>query len=278
MRDVGDVGATGRPDERTLDAYWRELVTASMLGTDRRDPPSPPPGPVADLVADAQRPDGATRMLAEVAAVAAVRRAAFAPAPPADALQPPEPDARPWCPAAAVATWREIVAEWPVLEDEWVLAVLEQGWRLPPDALVELLQRHGRDTVRRARVMLAGGSVAGWLVAHVEGLQVATGRQASAEAVTSLPDLPISPELAELVHRDAHTVATRLAHGFESGEFAAPDRAVLVNLLARCRPAVLLDVADALARTRVGQALALADLAGLRHRALTELAAPPARP
>ena len=31
------------------------------------------------------------------------------------------------------------MAEWPVLEDEWVLAVIERGMRLPPDVLVALL-------------------------------------------------------------------------------------------------------------------------------------------
>ena len=35
------------------------LVTAAMLGTDRRDPPEPPPGPVADLVAAAVVAGGA---------------------------------------------------------------------------------------------------------------------------------------------------------------------------------------------------------------------------
>ena len=32
--------------EAVLDTHWRELVTVAMLGTDRRDPPAPPPGPV----------------------------------------------------------------------------------------------------------------------------------------------------------------------------------------------------------------------------------------
>jgi hypothetical protein len=275
MSTDGGVAASG------LDDYWRELVTAAMLGTDRRDPPGPPPGPVADLVADAQRPDGASRMLASVAAVAAARRAAFVPGPSVDLLQPPDAaahelaDARPWCSQASVSTWREIVANWSVLEDEWLLTVVEAGSSLPPDALVELLVRHRADAGRRARVMLAAGPVGPWLVIHVPELGARTQRSVSAEAVTSLPELPMSPELAELATLDAHTVAARLAGGFEAGRFGPPDRAVLVNLIARCRPAVLLDVADALEHTGVGHALALADLARLRHRMLTELGVTP---
>ena len=46
---------------------------------------------------------------------------------------------------------------------------------------------------------------------------------------------------------------------------------MLVNLVARCRPAVLLDAAVTLERTHVGLALAVADLARLRHRMLTDL-------
>jgi hypothetical protein len=258
-----------------LDDFWRELVTAAMLGTDRRDPPEPPAGPLADLVADALRPDGASRMLVTVAAVAAARRAGFVPGRPSDLLQPPDADPRPLCPTAAVATWRQIVADWAVLEDEWTITLVEQGYRLPADALVELLARHRNDGVRRARVMIAGGPVARWLTGHVPELASGSQRSVDAEAVATVPELPIPPELDDLLRSDAHTMSTHLAHGFDAGRFGPPDRAVLVNLLARCRPAVLLDVADALTRTGVGQALALADLARLRHRMLTELGATP---
>lgn len=255
------------------DRYWRELVTAAMLGTDRRDPPQPPPGPLADLVADTVRPDGAARMLAAVGAIAAVRRASFVPGPVAPPLQPPDDDRRPWCSPEAVATWRRIVADWSVLEDEWVLTVVERGLALPPDALVELLLRHRGDGVRRARVMLAGGARARWLVEHLPALAATGGRPVSAEQVAGLPVLPIPPDLEPLVSADAHTVSQRLAHGFDRGEFGPPDRAVLVNVVARCRPAVLVDTAERLERTGVGQALALADLARLRHRGLSELGA-----
>jgi hypothetical protein len=266
---------TVRDDAPSLDEHWAELVTAALLGTDRRDPPDPPPGPVADLVDDTVRADPASRLLADVGAVAAARRAAFVPGPPTDPLQPPEPDPRPWCGRAAVTTWREIASEWAVLEDEWVVTLIEQGLRLPPDALVELLLRHRGDAVRRARVALAGGPLARWLVDHVPELAATTGASASADAVASVPELPVPPDLAELLGADAHSFVERLVPGFEDGAFGPSHRAVLVNLIARCRPAVLLDAADALERTHAGLALALADLACLRHRMLVELGVDP---
>lgn len=254
-----------------LDATWHQLVTAALLGTDRRPPPIPADGPVGDLVADAVRPNDAARMLAAVAAVAAARRSAFVPGPALPALRPPRRDDRPWCSADCVSTWRTVVAEWPVLEDEWVLAVIDGGLAVPPDAAAELLLRHRSDTVRRARAALAVGPVAAWLGEHVPGLAPATGGTAPVEAVTSLPDLPVPPDLAELLSADAHTFVRRLVPGVAGGTFGRSHRAVLVNLLARCRPAVLVETADAFEGTGVGLALALADLARLRARMLAEL-------
>ena len=88
--------------------------------------------------------------------------------------------------------------------------------------------------------------------------------------MTSLPDLAVPPELAELLTVDAHTFVSGWCR-VRVVDFGAAHQAVLVNLLARCRPAVLLDAAEALDRTGVGLGLALADLARLRHRMLTTL-------
>ena len=33
----------------SVDVYWQQMVTAALLGTDRRDPPVPPDGGLADL-------------------------------------------------------------------------------------------------------------------------------------------------------------------------------------------------------------------------------------
>jgi len=257
--------------EPILDAYWRELVTVALLGTDRREPPAAPPGPLADTIADTVRLDDGSQLIAAVAVVTAARRAAFMPLAAAPPLHPPEPDRRPFCIAIATHSWRQIISEWSVLEDEWLLTVLERGWRLPPDVLVELLIRHRHDPVRRARSMLVGGPTARWVVEHVDQLASGSANTPAADAVTTLPELAMPPELAELASADAHTFVRRLLPGFETGEYGAAHRAVLVNLLARCRREVLPGAAAALALVGSGLALALADLARLRHRMLVEL-------
>ena len=262
MTDVDDL----------LDSHWRELVTAALLGTERRTPPRPPIAPVADVVDDSVLADDAARMLATVSTVIAARRAAFVPLAPADRLQPPATgDQRPMTPAVASVTWRTIVAEWPVLEDEWLLTVIGNGYRLAPDVLVAALLRHRGDPVRRARAALAGGSISAWLVDHVEGLAAGSGRTASAAAVTSLPDLAIPPDLAELVALDAHTFVNRLVPRFQTGEFGPAHRAVLTNLFARCRPEVLLDTAEALESLGTTLTLPFAELCRLRHTMLEQL-------
>src|SRR3954454_15583944 len=103
----------------TVASYWRDIVTVALLGTDRRDPPVPPPGALADLAADDPRPTASQRLLQQVSACAVARRAGVLPAAAAPTLATPDDDARPITPPAASATWRRIVADWPVLEDEW---------------------------------------------------------------------------------------------------------------------------------------------------------------
>jgi hypothetical protein len=102
-------------------------------------------------------------------------------------------------------------------------------------------------------------------------LAATTRKSAPAEAVAELPELPVPPELAHLLTADAHTFVRRLAKGFDAGEFGAPHRAVLINLFARCRPAVLANAASTFSRANVGLALALGDVAVLRGRMLSEL-------
>ena len=259
-----------------LDRYWSDLVTVALLGTDRRDPPEAPVGLLADLIDDTLHEAPAQRMLAAVSAGATARRSAFVADPPCDRLAPPEPDPRPLCPAAAASTWRYVVAEWPVLEDEWVLTVIERGLRLPPDVLVALLARHRTDATRLARAAIAAGPVARWVTEHVPELAPRTSARVDADAVLSVPPLAVPPELADLLGADAHTFASTLRPAFDAGRFGASHRAVLVNLFARCRPEVLDEAATALSAVdpmspSAGLALALADLARTRSRMLVEI-------
>lgn len=259
-----------------LDRYWSDLVTVALLGTDRRDPPEAPDGLLADLIDDTVRESRSQRMLAAVSAGAAARRAGFAAGQPCARLAPPEPDPRPACTAVAAATWRYIVAEWPVLEDEWVLTVIERGMRLPADVVVALLIRHRTDATRLARAAVAAGPVARWVIEHVPEVAPRTSARVDADALMSVPPLAVPPELAELLVADAHTFSSALGSAFQSGRFGAAHRAVLVNLVARCRPEVLDETSSALGALdpmspSAGLALSLADLARTRRRMLRQL-------
>lgn len=275
------------PDNRAshtiadVDTLWRELVTTALLGSDRREPPDPG-GPIGELVADAVRHDASSRMLATVAACVAVRRAGVRPGVPTEPLQPPEPDDRPACTPAAVARWHHIISSWPVLEDEWILTCIEQGWRVAAELAPALLRRHRRHAVRRARAAVAVGPTAAWLVQHVPDLD-AVGQArpltpVEIEQLGELPDLPIPPELTGLLDATGSEVGGAVAIGLENGAFGEPHRAVLVNLLARCVPGGLVDIADVLDAVDLrspGRALAisLGDLATTRARMLDELSA-----
>lgn len=270
--------------------HWTELLTVALLGTDRREPPDPPGGEVADLVADAMRADPARRLLADVAATTVLRRAAFMAGPPVDRLRPPVADPRPECPASAVVTWKYLVAEWPVLIDEWLATVVESGWRLPPDVAVHALRTSRADPDRRARSVRAAGPLARWLEDHVpelaaSGTSGAAGRSggpstsgagASEVPLSPLPQLAIPPDLVPLLRADPNAFLAVAVPEFDAGRVGAAHRAVWANVIARCRSDVLAPFVAALeaidpSSPSSGIAHLLADLARTRHRMLTDL-------
>lgn len=263
------------PGAPSLDAHWRELVTVALLGTDRREPPEPA-GPVGELVADTARSSPSERMLGQVAATVAVRRAAVVPAAPAPLLAAPDDDDRRECLPSAVARWHHITASWPVLEDEWMLALIGNGWRLARELVPAALRRHRADPVRHARVCVATGSSADWLIEHVPALGATRGAVVGPEALASLPELPISPELLDLVDADGHALGRALANGIENGDLGHAHRGVLTNLVARVDPSTLdgliehLEAVDPMS-PGAGRASALTDLARTRRRMLDEL-------
>ena len=274
---AADLGGSSGP---TVTDHWHELVTVSLLGTDRREPPPAPPGPLADVVADALRETASGRMLAHVAATTVARRAGLLPGAPVPPPVPPAADDRPSVPPAAARRWRVLVVEWPVLEDEWLLTVERRGWRLPPDVLVGLLRRHRTDAARRGRVERVGGPVVPWLLEHQPELAGPAGSARSARpddlGLDGLPALAVAAELLALLDAAPGAVAASVAHGFRGGAYTLAHRNVLVNFVARCRTDALSPLAEALrhldpALTTGGIAHSLADLADTRRLMLEEL-------
>jgi hypothetical protein len=217
---------------------WTELVTVGLLGTDRRDPPPLPPGPLADTVADALRPTPQGRLLAAVAGATVARRCGATPLPPRPALLPPPPDDRPLLHPTAVARWRRIVTDWPVLEPEWLAVAAARGWRPAPDVLVAMLRRHQRSPLLASAVIAWGGSLATWLIEHVADLGPA-GVAAPTSAFADVRPLPVPAEVEPLLHGTADALATAVTSGLRSGTYRWSHRAVLLNVVARMDAASL---------------------------------------
>jgi hypothetical protein len=263
----------------TMHDHWSTMVTVALLGTDRRDPPTPPDGGLADLAADHPQPTPSQRLLQQVSATTVVRRAGVMPGPTAPLLAQAPVDLRPVTTPATTASWHRMVSHWPVLDDEFTLAVVARGRRLAPELVPVVLQRHRSDAVRHARSRVAAGPLAEWLIDQLPRLACVSRKSPSPEALAELPELPITPELVPLLSAPPAQAAAAVAGGLSSGDYAVSHRAVLVNFVARVQPASLPALATALdrvdpSRPTIGLAFALAGLARLRHQLLTELELP----
>jgi hypothetical protein len=260
----------------TVGDYWREMVTVALLGTDRRDPPAPLTGGLADLAADDPQPTPSQRLLQQVAACAVAQRAGVLPGAAASPVAPPADDQRPITPPVATATWRRIVADWSVLEDEWLLAVIHGGRRLAPELVVPLLARHRTDATRHARALVAAGTLGQWMIEWSPRLGCGSRKPAVMEAIGELPELAIVPDLLPLLWAPPAQAAHTIAEGLSSGVLGISHRAVLVNVVARIQPASLPVLVEAIGGIdpsvpSIGLAFALADLARLRDQMLDEL-------
>jgi hypothetical protein len=262
--DVGTAGGLG--------AHWAELVSVALLGTDRRDPPAPPPGPLAELALEHPAPDAAGALVQQVATLTALRRAAARPTPAPPLLVRPADDPRPCCPPAAADLLRRVIADWPALETEWFALAAAGGWRLAPDLVPVLLARHRARPETRSMVEQLAGPVAAWLADLLPGLAAAPRRSSAADTAVVLPG-----ELEQVVDSDASTVVAVVADGLRRQRYTSPSRAVLVHLVARVRPSELDGIRNRLEHldpqmTGIGVAYHLADLAATRlamHRHLT---------
>ncbi len=147
---------------------WQDLVTASLIGTERAVVPalSIPGLPAGTEPAAA---DPAAILLDRAAMATAARRAGRA-ADRAEPLPTAEPDSRPAVsPAASGRLVRMLGGEHPDLLTEWLTAVTARGLRPPAQSLPALLDRARRaaaaDPGLRRLVTEAGGSRARWLAA-----------------------------------------------------------------------------------------------------------------
>jgi hypothetical protein len=144
---------------------WHDLVTASLIGTERAVVPAVAiPGLPA---AEDDTGDPAAVLLDRAALLTAARRAGRRP----DRAEPVpvcEPDPRPAVsPAAAIRLAGMLDGEHPDLLTEWLTAVAARGLQPPPQSLPALLDRARRAgpkaAVLRHLVAEAGGPRARWL-------------------------------------------------------------------------------------------------------------------
>ena len=260
----------------TLAEHWGALATAALLGTDRRPPPAPPPGPIADVLDSLGPLDDAEATLTQVVALTAARRAGLRPAAPVATLQTAAPDGRPGCPSAAVRRLPELLQHWPMLVGEWLGLVERAGFRLPPEHLVALLRRERSDQAGRALVVRVAGPLAEWLAAlfpELEAQPKASGATASGAPV------PLPVDLAALVAAPPDRFVAGVVAGLESGMFANRHRALLVAVVVAVDPSYLSPLVAALDRAAprpesVNLAHTLAALAHARAAMICELDEP----
>ncbi|MFI6939350.1 DUF5691 domain-containing protein [Streptomyces sp. NPDC050418] len=143
---------------------WEELVTAALLGTDRR-------GGVG-LAAGRERKDAAAALLDEAALHTVHRRAGLRPGPAAAPPEQAQPDPRPALPAAARQRLALLLSDRPgvggsgrrgtapdltELLPQWLTAANAHGYAAPPELLPALLDAaRGRTDLRPPALEFAG--------------------------------------------------------------------------------------------------------------------------
>ncbi|MET8244800.1 DUF5691 domain-containing protein [Streptomyces sp. NPDC005202] len=158
---------TSAPVAAPTPGAWEELVTAALLGTDRRTPPGRTPGRDAPVA------------LLDAAAVETVRRrAGLRPAPAAERPEPAPEDPRPPLPAAAARRLAMLLADRPgvagggrrgtvpdlvELLPQWLAAANARGFAAPPEVLPALLDAARGRTDLRPAVLTFAGPRALWL-------------------------------------------------------------------------------------------------------------------
>jgi len=208
---------------------WRDLVTASLIGTERAEvPPAPVPGVLTSDPARATQ-DPAAVLLDRAALLTAARRAGRRHG---QADPPPvaEPDSRPAVSRAAGRRLaRMLGGEYPELLAEWLAAAAARGLRPPPELLPALLDRIRRagpaDSSLSRLAAEAGGPRARWLAGLNPDWELITAQHLPADDAWRLGRAAQRRGyLASLRARDPGAARELIAGSWES---AGPDERVM---------------------------------------------------
>ena len=144
---------------------WQDLVTASLIGTERS---AVPPVALPGVPTPADAPADPAAILLDRAALLTVARRGGRPPEQAEPLRVAEPDPEPAVSRAAGHRLARLLSgEQPDLLTKWLTAAVTRGRRVPAHLLPALLDRARRassaDPELRRLAALAGGSRARWL-------------------------------------------------------------------------------------------------------------------
>lgn len=146
---------------------WEDLVTAALLGTDRRPPPVP-----------TQDKDAPTALLDAAAVQTVRRRAGLSPAPAATPPEPAADDPRPLVPPSARRRLATLLTDHPgagsggrrgavpdlmELLPQWLALANDRGFAAPPELLPALLNAARGRTDLRPQALAFAGPRALWL-------------------------------------------------------------------------------------------------------------------
>ncbi|HEV2256174.1 MAG TPA: DUF5691 domain-containing protein [Streptosporangiaceae bacterium] len=212
---------------------WQDLVTASLIGTERSAVPAvaiPGLPPAAD-----DPGDPAAVLLDRAALLTAARRAGRRPGR-AEPLPPCEPDLRPAVsPAAARRLRRLLSGEHPDLLTEWLTAATARGLRPPPQLLPALLDRARRgqpaDLGLPRLLAEAGGPRARWLAGLNPDWEHAAEEPSADDETWRLGDTrQRRGYLASLLSRDPGAGRALITGGWDAA--GAADRVMFLSVLA----------------------------------------------
>ncbi|WP_369272932.1 DUF5691 domain-containing protein [Streptomyces sp. R11] len=201
---------------------WEELVTAALLGTDRRTPPGCAPGQEAPLA------------LLDTAAVETVRRrAGMRPTLAAQRPRPAPEDPRPALPSAAARRLGMLLTDRPgvgggrrgtapdlmELLPQWLATANDRGFAPPPQLLPALLDAaRGRTDLRPAALTFAGPRAV-WLARLNPDWRFAL--RATPGGGAALPHLDNPAEVQQLWQEGLFAERVALLSAIRSGEPAA---------------------------------------------------------